>query len=171
MIIERTASNRMAARDQRGFYGDLQDAGVQPNVETQIRRTNVGGGPILDLLGVDAGTEVVERARRMSGDGRLLQTAVTRFHPNIVAAIPQLAEQDTGAGGMYARMEEAGHKLSQQDRVSARVPDPDQQETFGIDGSVALVVIERVTRGKDGKVLEVTHIAAPSDRQVFVYDV
>ena len=33
MIIERTASNRMAKRDQRGFYGDLQDAGVRPSVE------------------------------------------------------------------------------------------------------------------------------------------
>jgi len=72
---------------------------------------------------------------------------------------------------MYARLEEAGHTLTQQDRVSARVPDPEQQETFDIDGSTALVVIERVTRGNDGQVLEVTHIAAPADRQTFVYDV
>lgn len=170
-MIIRTASNRMAKRDQRGFYGDLQDAGVQPSVETQIRHTSIGSGPILDLLGIEANTEIVERVRHMSGDGQLLQTAVTQFHPDIVAAIPQLADMDTGPGGMYARMEEVGHRLSQQDRVSARVPDPGQRETFGIDGTVALVVIERVTRGNDEKVLEVTRIAAPADRQVFVYDV
>ncbi|SIO86170.1 Transcriptional regulator, GntR family [Nocardiopsis sp. JB363] len=111
------------------------------------------------------------RSRRMSGDGRLLQTAVTYLHPDVVAQVPQLGELNTGPGGMYARMEEAGHKLSQQDHVSAKVPDPDQQETFGISGDVALVVIERVTRGDNDKVLEVTHIAAPSDRQVFTYDV
>lgn len=171
MIIERTASNRMAKRDQRGFYGDLQDAGVRPSVETRIRHTTIEEGPLLELLRVEAGTEVVERVRQMSGDGRILQTAVTRFPPDIVSAIPQLAEQNTGSGGMYARMEEVGHTLSQQDRVSAMVPDSNQQETFGIDASIALVVIDRVTRGNDNKVLEITSITAPSDRQVFVYDV
>ncbi|QUX26367.1 MULTISPECIES: UTRA domain-containing protein [Nocardiopsis] len=168
-MIERTASNRMAARDQRGFYGDLEDAGVQPDVETKVRRSELNG-PIADRLGVPQGTETVVRSRRMSGDGQLLQTAVTYLHPAVVDQVPQLAELNTGAGGMYARMEEAGHKLRQQDRVSARVADAEWQELFGISSDVAVVVIERITRGTDDQVLEITEIAAPADRQVFVYD-
>lgn len=169
-MIERTASNRMAARDQRGFYGDLEDAGVQPDVDTQIRRSEIRG-PIADQLGVPQGTEVVVRSRRMSGDGQLLQTAVTYLHPDVLTQIPQLGELNTGSGGMYARLEEAGHKLHQQDRVSARVADAEFQETFGIAGDVAVVVIERITRGANDQVLEITTIAAPADRQVFIYDV
>lgn len=168
-MIERTASNRMKARDQRGFYGDLEDAGVQPDVETKVRRTELHG-PITDRLGVPQGTETVVRSRRMSGDGVLLQTAVTYLHPAVVDQIPQLAELNTGAGGMYARMEEVGHNLRQQDRVSARVADAQWREAFGISSDVAVVVIERITRGTDDQILEITEIAAPADRQVFVYD-
>lgn len=168
-MIERTASNRLTARDQRGFYGDLEDAGLRPDVETKIRRAEING-PLAERLGIPQGTETVVRSRRMKGDGQLLQTAVTYLHPDLVAQVPQLGELDTGSGGMYARMEEAGHKLRQQDRVSARVPDADFQETFGIAADVAVVVIDRITRGTDDQVLEITEIAAPADRQVFVYD-
>lgn len=168
-MIERVASNRTTNRDQRGFYGDMEDAGVRADVDTKIRKSEIRG-PITERLGVPQGAEIVVRSRRMRGDGQLLQTAVTYLHPDVVAQVPQLGELDTGPGGMYARMEEAGHKLHQQDRVSARVPDADTQETFGVTGSVAMVVIERITRGTDGQILEITEISAPADRQVFVYD-
>lgn len=169
-MITRYASNRMAQREQRGFYGDLEDAGVTASVDTDIADRELPAA-VADLLGVPAGTEVVVRTRHMRGDDQLLQIAATYLHPSVVAEIPQLKELNTGPGGMYARMEEAGHTLTQQDQVSARVPTEDEQAMFSLQEGAALLMIDRITSGADKQVLEVTQIIAAADKQRFVYDV
>lgn len=168
--VRRTARNRMSQRPQRGFYADLEDAGLAPNVTTTIEQKPAPAN-IAAMLGVEAGTELLVRSRHMSAGDTPLQLADTWFAPAVVERIPQLREQDTGPGGMYARMEDAGYMLDQRDFVTARVPTPEESKALALDDGVALLHVNRVTADQDGNVLEVTVVRAAGDRNEFVYQV
>ncbi len=93
--VLRTAHSRMTRRDQRGFYADLKDAGLQPDVTTDIDPAGRVPAEVAQLLGLAAETSVLVRKRRMSTNGTELQLATTYFAPSIVAEVPQLGEQNT----------------------------------------------------------------------------
>ena len=83
--------------------------------------------PIADIadrlqLGTDA--RVVVRSRRYSLDGRPVETAVSYIPADLADGTP-IADPNPGPGGIYARLEEAGHTLGRfTEEVSARMPTP-----------------------------------------------
>ncbi len=169
--VRRVSRNRMVRRDQRGFYGDLEDAGVKAQVTTTIRR-EPSPEAIAGLLELEPGTEVVARHRHMAGDGVPLQLATTYFPPKVVDRVPQLEEQNTGPGGMYSRLEDAGFRLVQEDIVSARMPLPEEMRALRLAPGVPLMVIVRVTRDEASKEpLEVTEVRLAADRNELRYQV
>lgn len=168
--VRRIARTRLTQRAQRGFYGDLEDHGLQPTVTTEIRRSPAPER-IAEFLGVTAGTEVLVRDRHMGAEGEPLQLATTYFAPAVVERVPQLAEADTGPGGMYARMEDAGYQLRQRDYVSSRMPLPEEARALRLGRGVTLTIQNRVTLDQDDRVLEVTEIRMAGDRNELIYDV
>lgn len=170
--VLRTARSRMKHRDQRGFYADLQDAGLTPDVTTDIDTARPAPRNVAELLGIEPGTPVLARARHMATDGTALQLATTYFSPSITAEVPQLAEQNTGPGGMYSRMEDAGHQLAQADELTARAPTAQEAEALRVDSSEPVILIIRMTVDADsGAVLEVTEVTAVASRNRFLYNV
>lgn len=108
----------------------------------------------------------------MSTNGTALQLATTYFAPSIIAEAPQLGEQNTGPGGMYSRMEDAGHQLEQTDEVTSRLPTPSESEALRLTEDETVILITRVTRDAEtGTVLEVTKVTAAAFRNRFVYAV
>lgn len=169
--VLRTARSRMIPRDQRGFYADLQDAGLRPDVTTEIDGARPAPEGVAELLGIEPGMPVLARARRMAADGTYLQLATTYFAPSISDEVPQLAEQNTGPGGMYSRMEDAGHQLAQTDEVTARPPTAQEAEALQITADEPVILITRVTRDADAGVLEITEVTAVAARNRFLYTV
>jgi GntR family transcriptional regulator len=168
--VLRTARSRMTRRDQRGFYADLEDAGLRPDVTTDIDPARPAPTDVAELLGVAAETPVLARQRRMSTNGTALQLATTYFAPSLTAEVPQLAEHNTGPGGMYSRMEDAGHHLEQTDEVTSRLPTPNESDALHLNENETVILITRVTRDADtGTVLEVTKVTAAAFRNRFVY--
>lgn len=168
--VLRTARSRMTHRDQRGFYADLEDASLRPDVTTDIDPARPAPADVAELLGVAAETAVLARQRRMSTNGTALQLATTYFAPSIITEIPQLSEQNTGPGGMYSRMEDAGHQLEQTDEVTSRLPIPSESEALRLTEDETVILITRVTRDAEtGTVLEVTKVTAAAFRNRFVY--
>ena len=171
-LVQRISRNRLTRRDQRGFYGDLQDAGLQAQVETKIRH-EVPPEHVATLFGLDAEAKVLVRDRTMgTADGAILQLAATYFAPAAVERTPALKDKDTGPGGMYSRLEDAGYKLNQEDIVSARMPLPDEVRMLDLGPGTPLLVILRITTdAATDDVLEVTEVRLAADRNELRYRV
>lgn len=167
--IRRLARNRATAADQRGFYADLVDADVRPVVSTTIDRARPAPAAVAELLGVAEGTPVLARARHMAADDVPLQLATSYFPPAVVEAIPVLAEANTGPGGMYSRMEDAGHVLAETDVVGGRQATPEEVDALQLDFPFVVTILRIVRDANTESVLEVGTLVVAPGRQELVY--
>lgn len=151
----------------RGYYKDLADAGLTPDVKTGISHAPAPAD-VAALLGTDG--DVLQRARIMGETGgTTYQLATSYFAPAVVAAIPRLAEQDTGPGGMYALMEEH-HSLRQDEHLSTPVATAEEAHALGLREGDRVIRSVRITRSEtDGTVLEVTVAAMNPDLNVIEF--
>ncbi|MGH8907862.1 MAG: GntR family transcriptional regulator [Egibacteraceae bacterium] len=169
--VRRAARTRAQRReDQRGFYGALEDAGLKPEVKTDIRPAPIPAN-LAEILGVEPGTEVLIRDRHMGTPDDPLQLATSYFLPEVAERIPQLGEHDTGPGGMYARMEDAGYELRLEEIVGARMPLPEETTALKLVTETPLLTIIRVAYGQNDRPLEVCDTRLASDRYELSYDV
>ena len=67
---------------------------------------------VAEALGLAQGTPVVIRSRRYLVEGRPIQL-VTDYLPASIAAGTQIAEPDSGAGGILARLEDLGYPAAE----------------------------------------------------------
>jgi GntR family transcriptional regulator len=168
--VRRVARNRAIKGDQRGFYADIQAAGGQADVTTVIERRPVPAH-VADELGVAPGTELLARARVMKANGDVLQLATSYFPDAVVEAIPVLGEQNTGAGGMYQRFEDAGHDLDIADIVDARSASDDEVEALDLNEPFVVTIVRIARNRSTGEILEVGDILSAPGRQQQVYQV
>lgn len=171
--VRRVAVNLMAQRDQRGFWGDMQDAGIAAEVATEVRR-EPPPAHVAELLGVPPATKVLVRDRRHFGGGVVYQLSTTWYAPEVVERIPELQQQSTGPGGMLKRLEEAGWtiKSGQRHHARTRMPSPQEARALRIGRGIPLLVDLWVTRDvPSGKVLEVTDRRLAGDKNELVFEV
>lgn len=167
--IRRTAGNRLRSADQRGFYADIRETGDAPNVTTEIRIAPVVPVHIAKYFGPDHAA--LARVRHMAAGDRPLQIATSYLPVSVVDAVPILAELDTGPGGMYQRLEEAGHPLAQIDIVGGRPATDDETEALVLDIPFVITIV-RVTRdARTEQILEIGDLVLATGRQELVYDI
>ncbi|MEU2724045.1 GntR family transcriptional regulator [Streptomyces smyrnaeus] len=142
--------------------------GRQPEVEVEV--DEVEAPPrIADVLGVG---RVCRRRRRFSLDGRQLMLA-TSYIPAEIANEAGINQPDTGNGGMYQRLAEAGHApVEAKEQVRARMPLPDEAEALRISAASGspVAVIARVVVDADGKPLEVNEMTLDASKYILEYD-
>lgn len=115
--VRRLASDRFARRHRRAgksaFTVEMEQAGrvYDPgnDVEMLDLRTGPPPEPVAARLGGDA--KVLVRSRRYVVEGLPLQVA-TSYVPLDIAEGTAIMDADTGPGGIYARIEETGRKLT-----------------------------------------------------------
>jgi GntR family transcriptional regulator len=125
---------------------------------------------IAAALGLEPGTTVHRRRRRALIDEELhhLQTA---FYPLDVAERAGLVGAETVIGGIYGAMSAAGWPpVDLDETVRARMPKPDEATELHIGSGVPLLLVERITRDRDGRTVELLRITAPADRIELSYD-
>lgn len=162
--VLRDARSRYVQRaqgDARGaFDSEVGRSGKTPRSEVTVRR-----GPVptfaADLLGSD--DNAVIRERRMYADDKLVQLADTVIPAAIAEAAPQVAQQDTGVGGIINRMADAGHaQVDVVEDVTLIQASADQAAALGVAEGDALLAITHVGSTADGTVVEVTrHVVGP----------
>ncbi|WP_327224839.1 GntR family transcriptional regulator [Streptomyces platensis] len=82
----------------------------------------------------------------------------------------QLGEApDTEPEQIYAILTAAGHKLTWDETVSARMPLPDERTTLQIPDATPIVHATRVTRGTDQRPLILEELRAGADRTQLAY--
>ncbi|NDU74946.1 UTRA domain-containing protein [Actinomadura sp. DSM 109109] len=153
----------------RGFHVSAGREGRTPFTRTSVAEVEAGAR-LAARMDVPVGTRVLERARVQGVEGEPpVQTATTWVVLEVVERIPVLRRVDTGPGGIYSRLEEAGYRIIFEESVTCRLPRPEEQETLEIKPDQPVLTLWRGAHDQDGRVVEVTHRVVVGDRHELVY--
>jgi GntR family transcriptional regulator len=171
--IRRVAHDRFARRHREAgraaFLAEMESEGRKAEVEVEYVGAGEASAEIAEHLGLALGDRVLVRRRRYLADGAPVEVA-TSYVPWDLADGTAIAEQNTGPGGIYARLEELGHELVEfTEEVSARMPHPEEARDLEITVGVPVLRVLRRALGRDGAVLEVCDTIKAADRFVLSY--
>jgi GntR family transcriptional regulator len=173
--VRRLASDRFARKHrdagQAAFLAEAEKSGVRPRVD-QIEVTRAAPAQdVRERLRLEEGDEVVVRSRRYLADDRPIETAVS-FLPWALAEGTRIVEANTGPGGIYARLEEAGHTLDHfVEEVTARMPSADERRRLQLADGVPVLVVVRTAFDTNGLPVEVCDTVKAAPAYVLEYEV
>lgn len=172
--IRRLAYDRFARRHREAgraaFLAEAEKEGRRPEVE--ILHVGRGKAPadVAEQLGLDQGAAVLVRHRRYLADGQPVEVA-TSFIPWGLANGTAMTRKNTGPGGIYARIEELGHRLARfTEDVTARMPTPDEVRLLALGPGVPVFRLLRTAYDGDGVAVEVCDTVIAADRYVLAYE-
>ncbi|PXY27446.1 GntR family transcriptional regulator [Prauserella muralis] len=171
--IERLARSRLSraarAENKGAFMADAAAKGFTPSSSVKIR-FEPADERVAGLLGIEPGTEVTVRDRVMRANGLVVQLAVSRL-PRELTRGTVIEEVDTGPGGAYARLEEAGHAIGHYvEDVGSRMPSPEEASTLQLAEGVPVITVTRIAYRQDGLPLEMNDMTLPADRYRLTYE-
>ncbi|MBK1788798.1 GntR family transcriptional regulator [Prauserella cavernicola] len=168
--LARSRLSRAARAENRGaFLADAAAKGFTPSSSVRVR-FEPADERAASILDIDVGTEITVRDRVMRANGLVVQLAVSRLSRQYTrdTAIEQV---DTGEGGAYARLEEAGHLIgSYVENVGARMPTPDETSQLELGPGIPVVTVTRVAYREDGTPLEMNDMTLPANRYELSYE-
>lgn len=173
--VRRLASDRFARKHrdagQAAFLAEAEKAGVRPTVD-QIEVSRADPTPdIRERLRLSEEDRIVSRSRRYLADGRPIEMAVS-FLPLAIAEGTPIVEPNTGPGGIYARLEEAGHTLDRfVEEVTARMPSADERRRLELADGVPVLVVLRTAFDTAGMPVEVCDTVKAAPAYVLEYDI
>ena len=169
--LSRTRLSKKARQENRGaFLGDAAAGGFTPSTTVKISFEGADDR-IAELLGIEPGAEVCVRDRVMRADGLAVMLAVSRF-PCELTRGTLIEEVNTGPGGAYARLEDAGHTFAPfEEVVRTRMPTPEEASTLQLAEGVPTLFVTRIARNTDGVALEVNDMVLAGDRYELVYEI
>ena len=167
--LARTRLSRAAREANRGaFLGDSAAAGFTAT-STTIVRFEPADERTAAILGIDPGAEVTVRDRVLKADDNAVQLAVSRF-PRELTRDTRIEAVDTGTGGVYARLEEAGHQLDRfEETVGTRMPTPGERSQLGLADGVPVLTITRIAFAAERPV-EINDMVLAGDTYQLVYE-
>lgn len=111
--------------------------------------------------------DVWVRRRRYLIDGRAVQTAVSYLPAEIVDGSP-ITQQDTGAGGTYARLAELGFAPAEFVEMEiVRMPSPDEIAALQLAPGTPVAEIRREAITAAGRIVEVNDMVCAGDAYLF----
>lgn len=173
--VRRLASDRFAQRHRKegkaAFIAEADQAAASPEVDMlKVSRTRAPAD-VADRLHLSrADRAVVVRSRRYLLDGRPMETAVSYIPADLADGTP-IADPNPGPGGIYARLEDAGHTLGRfTEEVSARMPTPDEARLLALAPGVPVFRLIRTAYDTDGKPVEVCDTVMAADAYILEYE-
>lgn len=173
-VIRRDAAGRQRreAREAEGargaFDAELRAAGLEPRTETEPGRA-VPPADVAAALGIPEGTEAVYRRRRMYAGSEPIQLATSWIPADIAAGIP-IEQADSGPGGIYSRLADAGHAPARfTEEIRVRVPEDGEPDDLGIDPDHRVYAITRTAYDGQGRAVEVNMIVMPTHQWTLTY--
>ncbi|MFJ1997033.1 GntR family transcriptional regulator [Streptomyces asiaticus] len=169
--VRRLASDRFARRhrDQgkAAFTVEAEAAGSRPEVDSLEVKEERPSPDISARLG--SPRKVLARRRRYLLDGRPVEFA-TSYLPLDLARNTPIAQPNPGPGGIYARLEEMGHRLDHFDEeIRARMPSPAEVRTLQLASGVPVIHLVRTAYDSEGRPVEVCDTVMAADAYVLAY--
>lgn len=166
-VVRRVASDRFSRRHREAgsaaFIAEAQGIGAPSVDELEVGHENATSG-LREALGLPARSKVLARRRRYLIDGHPVELAES-YVPSAIARGTQIEERHTGPGGIYARLEELGHELSEfMEEVGARMPTPEERRRLRLPEGTPVLTVRRIAFDTNGTPVELTDTvkAAPS---------
>ncbi|WP_081655318.1 GntR family transcriptional regulator [Amycolatopsis orientalis] len=168
--IQRNSPSRLSraarAKNRAAFLADAEGSGFIPSASVEVRFERADAR-VAQKLAIDEGAEVTVRDRVLRADGRVVQLSVSRL-PRELTRGTGVEEADTGPGGTYARLEEAGHPpASFVEQVGARMPTAAERAL--LPAGAPVLTVTRVALKEDGSPLEVNDMVLVADRYQLSY--
>ncbi|MDT3396141.1 GntR family transcriptional regulator [Streptomyces sp. B1866] len=169
--VRRLASDRFARRHREqgksAFTVEAEAAGSRPDVDSLEVREERPSQDIASRLG--SPRKVVVRRRRYLLDGRPVEYA-TSYVPLDLAHGTAIAQPNPGPGGIYARLEELGHRLDHfEEEIRARMPTPQEVKTLALATGVPVIHLVRTAYDSDGRPVEVCDTIMAADAYTLAY--
>lgn len=166
-VVRRVASDRFARRHREAgkaaFIAEAQGIGA-PSVDELEVGSEAPSPDVREALSLPARARVVARHRRYVMDGQPVELA-SSYVPASIAKGTQIEQPDSGPGGIYARIEEAGHVLGEfSEEVAARMPTPEERRRLRLPAGTPVLTVRRIAFDTKGVAVELTDTvkAAPS---------
>jgi GntR family transcriptional regulator len=162
-VRERPVVRRHREAGKAAFIAEAEGNG-KPAVDELEVGSEVAPADVRDALGLSARSRVVARRRRYLMDGQPVELAAS-YVPMSIAKGTLIEQTDTGPGGIYARIEEAGHVLAEfSEEVAARMPTPEERRRLRLPAGTPVLTVRRVAFDTKGRPVELTDTtkAAPS---------
>jgi GntR family transcriptional regulator len=125
---------------------------------------------VAERLSLKAGERVLVRRNRYLADEEPVQLADT-YLPLAIATDTPLEHEVPAAGGIYAALEQLGHRLASiEEQVTARMPLPPEVEALALLPGVPVIELRHTSRDESGAAIEVTHSILPADRNALTFE-
>jgi GntR family transcriptional regulator len=169
--VRRLASDRFARRNREqgkaAFIAEAEQQGSRPEVDSIVIREERPSRDIASRLGTTR--KVLARHRRYLLDGQPVETAVSYIPLDIARGTP-VTEANPGPGGIYSRLEEAGHRLDHFDEeVRSRMPVPEEARALRLSPGVPVFHLVRTAYDTEGRAVEVCDTIMAADAYVLAY--
>lgn len=157
------------------YEGEIRDQGRVPHIEVTRIEVQAAGEHEAVFLELEPGTPVLLRERIYYADGRPVQLATSYLPDAIVAPDSRIRQEDTGPGGIYARLvEENGLWYSGWDEMlrPSRPPLRRERRLLSMSTGAQIWPVDRVAREEGGMPVELCrslYVASPE--MAFVYRV
>lgn len=172
--VRRVAHDRFARRHRdagkAAFLAEAEAAGISPGVEVLKIGPEVPPPGIAERLGLSESDKVLVRRRRYLADGDPVELA-TSYLPLPLVKGTAITHKNPGPGGIYARLEESGHRLARfTEEVTARMPTPEEVRSLRLKGGTPVFGLLRTAYDEAGVAVEVCDTVMASDRFVLSYE-
>jgi GntR family transcriptional regulator len=158
------------ARGKAAYTVEMEALGRRPQVEVLEVAPGPAPADIAQRLGLQEGEQVLIRRRRYLADGDPTELA-TSYLPWALVEGTQITKADTGPGGIYARLEELGHRLKRfTEDVRARMPLPEEARALQLPPGVPVFVLVRTAYDVQDTPVEVCDTIMAADRWVLAYE-
>jgi GntR family transcriptional regulator len=172
--VRRLAQDRFARRHRKAgkaaYLAELEAEGRRPDVEVLAIEKAPASPEVAQRLQLEEGAQVLTRRRRYLADGQPMELATSYLSWDLVAETP-IVEANPGPGGIYARLEEMGHRLKRfTEDVSARMPLPEEARALQLPAGVPVFVLVRTAYDSTDHPVEVCDTTMAADRYVLSYE-
>lgn len=153
----------------RPFEADAEKSGTPFRQEIHQLAEVPAPADVARHLDIDEGETVFVRRRRILLDGT--PTHLGDSYLPLDIAVRALRERDTGPGGTYARMEDAGHRLSHFDeQLTFRMPTSTERRALRLGHGVPVIDLVRIAHTRT-RPLECFVAVMAGDRYRFAYEI
>ncbi|MFI9718472.1 GntR family transcriptional regulator [Streptomyces sp. NPDC052396] len=169
--VRRLASDRFARRHREqgksAFTVEAETAGSHPEVDRLEVREERASADVAARLG--GARRVLARRRRYLLDRRPIEIAISYIPLDIARGTP-IAEPNPGPGGIYARLEELGHRLDHFDEeLRATMPTPAEVKELQLASGVPVIRLIRTAYDTEDRAVEICDTVMSADAYVLAY--
>jgi GntR family transcriptional regulator len=171
--LRRLAHDRFARRHREAgkaaYLAESEAEEVKPSVEVFFVGPGKADAITAKRLSLRAGSKVLVRRRRYLSDDHATELA-TSFIPWELAKGTAMVEENPGPGGVYARIEETGHRLAHFDEeITARMPTPEEAKALRLAAGTPVLTLVRTAFDTDGAPVEVCDTVMSADMYLLHY--